>query len=234
MSEFDSEKDILFYEFFDIGKHPDINIRIKTITEIKRKLIELQKIKSDDYEVNCIINVIDCLLIYMIEDDTVKAREKVAHIWDTFSTMERFTLLDIRILTAILFSAKTLDEFIIVTNKTLVQLERFNDHPVYLHIKTILNYNLSYKLMKLKYSGDKQYSKTLDQLFIDTTNLTLELSMKYDSSIFGTALVRKGIIEKDNVLIYAGLKILDTPDAKEKLEYIRDYGIFFITHSNLL
>lgn len=233
MIEFNSEKDILFYEFFDIGKHPDINIRIKTITEIKEKLIELQKLKSDDYEIKCIINVIESLLIEMIEDDTVKAREKVAHIWDTFSKKKSFTLFELRILTAILFSAEDLEEFIIITNKVLSHIEKYSHDDIYLHLKTTLNNNLSFILMKAKYSGDKLFTNTLEQVLLDSTNLTIDLSMKYDNSTFASALVRKGIIEKDNVLIYAGLTILDTPDAKEKLEYIRDYGIFFITHKNI-
>lgn len=233
MDYFDSDKDKLFYEFFDIGSHPDINIRIKKITDIKHKLTNLQEFKNDNYEIKLMIDVIDCLLIWMIEDDQVKAREKVSDIWDTFSKTKDYTLFDLRILTAILFSAEDLEEFIIVTNKVLSHLEKYNQYDIYLHLKTTLNNNLSFMLMKAKYSGDKLFSNTLEQLLLDSTNLTIDLSMKYDTATFGSALVRKGIILKDNVMIYAGLTIIGTPDAKEKIEYIRDYGIFFITHKNL-
>lgn len=231
---FESDKDNLFHEFFDIGKHPDIDFRIKACTDIKSRLIKLQGSKHDDYEIKFMICVIDCLLVWMIEDDKVKARKKVSEIWDIFSEMDSFTLFDIRILTAILFSAKNLDELIIFTNKALAQLEKYSEHHIYLHTKTVLNNNLSYMIMKSKYSNDKEYNQELDELLIESTNITISLSMKYENSIFAAAIVRKGILTKDNVMIYAGLSLLNTPDAKQKVEYIRDYGIFFITHSNLL
>lgn len=235
MTSFQSEKDNLIKEFFDVGGHHDINFRVNAIKKIKLKLIELLKTQDDnDMEVQSLIDVINALLFWILEDDKVKARKEVNHIWEMFNNKNEFTFFEIRILTTILFSAKSLKEFIIVTNKALHQLEAFSEHHFYIHVKAILNNNLSYILIKAKYLQDKEYNSELDKLLLDTTNNVLDISMKYETPMFPMALIRMGILLKDKSLIYAGLVILNIPDAREKVASIENYGTFFIQYKNLM
>lgn len=234
MSSFD-ELNKLTREFFNIGGQPNVSIKVDKLRNLRKKLVKLSnKLTEPDIQLTHLIDVIDCLLILILEDDQHKAREKVSHIWNIFNNMNNFTLYDLRILTAILFSVETLGEFVTITNKAFAELEKFIDHELYIVTKTHLTNNLSFKLMKAKYSNNKEYNDEYDKLLEETTDNLLNLSMKYDNSIFPRALVRKGILLKNNIIIYAGLAMLNTPDAKEKITYIRDYGIFFITHKNLL
>lgn len=234
VSSFD-EVNKLTREFFNIGGQPNVLVKIDNLESLREKLVKLSNNLTEPYlQVIYLIDVIDCLLIWTLDDDKHKAREKVLHIWNIFNNKDKLTLFEIRILTAILFSAETLEEFVTITNKALTELEKFIEHDLYLVTKTILYNNLSFILMKAKYSNDKEYNDKYENILIDSTDMLISLSMQFDNSFFPRALVRKGILVKSNMLIYAGLVMLNTPDAKEKITYIRDYGIFFITHKNLL
>lgn len=233
MSLFD-EINKLTREFFDIGGQPNVSIKIESLKNLREKLIQLSNKLTEPYlQVTYLIDVIDCLLIWILDDDKHKAREKVLHIWHIFNNKDELTLFEIRILTAILFSTESLEEFVTITNKALNELEKFNKHDIYILTKTILYNNLSFILMKAKYSNDKEYNDKYENMLIESTDMLISLSMKFDNSLFPRGLIRKGILLKSNMLIYAGLVMLNTPDAKEKITYIRDYGIFFITHKNL-
>jgi len=235
LSYFNSERDRLTREFFKIGGQPNVDVKVKSLKDVRQQLVELSKKQdNEDIEVIYLIDVIDCLLIWILEDDKHKAREKVSYIWDIFNSMHNFTLFDLRILTAILFSAETLEEFIIITNKALAELEKFIEHELYIVTKTHLTNNLSYMLMKAKYNNDKEYNDQLENLLIESTDTLISLSMQFNNSFFPRALIRKGILAKDNVIIYAGLSLLNTAEAKEKIEIMKSNNIFFISAKDLL
>lgn len=232
MSAFEIEKDNIIRDFFDIGSNPDIEVKIVAIKEHKHKLNKLLKIQ-DDLEIRYLINVIDSLLIAMIESDYKKASKEVEHIWDILNDKANLSLYDIRILTCILFTANSVDEFLATVDRCLYNLEDYSYHDQYHTVKIALKNSLSLYLMEMKYSSNL-YNSYLDDLLFETVNDLIELTMECNGDAFARAIIRKGLLTQNKALIFAGLKLINTPKSKERIKFIKDYNIFFITYKNLL
>lgn len=237
MSSIHCKKEQLIIDFFDIGGIPELQIKINKLKEHREKL-KIFFFENNDIEIENLISVVDALIIYMSEDDKEKARQKVSHLWDNWSKQYTLNLYDIRILTAILFTSDTLENCINNTLNALNQLEKYNKHEKYIIIKTSLYYNLSYYLMEAKRLLNKEDIKLintdLDKLLIETLDILIDLSIKYNNYIFPKAILRKGVLTKDKGLVYCGLMLINNTKSKEKLEFIKENDVFSISYKDLL
>jgi hypothetical protein len=217
-----SEKQMLINGFFDMGGNHNVTKCMK-----HKEKLQLYADKTNDTEIKELINVITAISIVFESNDVEKARDCVLPTWARLKLNHTYSFYDIRILSCIVGTCYSIEQYIDLTTDALIQLENYKDHEDYLRVKIVINLNLGIYLFEAKYF-DKNYLNDLDEILLESLDIALELSiLAEDHYCFSIAMISKGILLKDRVSIYSATKLLkfigeeETTNAFMK-EYIKN------------
>ena len=108
-----------------------------------------------------------------------------------------------------------------LTLKALKRLEDFKGHSAYKNIKYSLYMNLAGRMLRAKYLEPHYatHKDAIEDIFDDFINNALDMCIANDGKLFfAVNLTRKGIFERNQVLIHAGFELLK--DVKDEARVV--------------
>jgi len=212
------EKERLINMFFNIrsNNHPEALKNCQSQCEVFL-------LKEDSEEIKDLINTIQALIIYFKTGNKKESRKWVHDLLDKLYSKSNLSLFNIRLLNSLLFVETNVEKVINNVNTCLKQLEVYRFHDHYVNIKISMNLNLLDSLMMSKYF-DKHYDSKYDGFIskIIKEIITLNLDHKLNSKYYvGLAQIYKGILLKDQDIIYPGVLLLKSSD-QENSQAIHD------------
>ena len=225
----ESEKERLITMFINIGKNEkEEKLRICK-AQCERFLVD-----KDDNDIRDLINVIQALLIYFETGDKEESRRWVDDLCDRLYLKTNLSLYEIRIMNCLVFTETSIEKVIKAVEFSLRQLEIYRFHQDYIKVKIIMKLNLVILLTDCKFF-DNQYKSEYDELISKSLKEVIKLNLKSrlnDSYYVATATIYKGILLKDQDLIYIGFLLLRSsdPEGEKDIEnlikvFINKYNI---------
>jgi hypothetical protein len=216
------KKEEILKEFYFIRGNENI-IELKAIQEE----CKLYLINDNDEDIKDLINVIEYELIYFIENDMPKAKEYVIDIWYRLCGKDELSFYQIRMLNNLLLIAPSIEKIIETSEDCLIQLEKYKDEEEYYRTKMVIKINLSYFLLENKYFSNS-YKSYYDDIILTAVNEVIDINImtkKNDKYLIAMANIRKGLLFKDEKLIYLAVLLLQELGIKEIEKLVETYLI---------
>jgi hypothetical protein len=160
-----------------------------------------------------------------------KAKEYVLDVWYRLCSKEELSFYQIRMLNNLLLIAPSIEKIIETSEDCLVQLEKYKNEDDYHGTKMAIKLNLAYFVLENKYFSNS-YKSYYDEIILTALNEVIEINIKTrknDKYLIAMANIRKGILLKDEKLIYLAVLLLRELGIKEidKLVdmYFKQYNI---------
>lgn len=190
-------KQHLIDEFFHIGLNTEVNRLESYKNKLEKHIDEYEEIKELNY-------IVEALIIYYSDEDLAEYKNKMSTIWCNLLNKSQWTLYDIRILNAIMFSYNDLNQMVDFVEDAIIQLnENYQQSEYYDKIILTINFNLSNQLLHAKYFNIKEYLEAYDNTIIEAFDNCLTLANRLNNKyLLHITSINKAIFNNDKYLIY--------------------------------